>query len=222
MEEQNIMVNLRTNNNSHLGCHLLLLFQFLILPIVSCPIGDNPLFQGHSVRACAIVINEKDTTDSLVFQLEIDMIISILYESENIRMMSERELLESIDNMNPFIIDEEIFLKLKSRDWAVHPSAYLDSIYGAAGINGVIAECFFPVDGVLYMKNRINKDGHPVVWTDYCWEMHPGDYDFYADANYIIFLLQKHHLYTRYTSFINTQLLSTIDVVVAPTEFELR
>lgn len=220
MEGKNTMVHLHTNHNLHfLGC-LWLLLLFPTLPVMA---DTTKEILDQFTLACAIVINEKEPTDTLIFQLEAGMVISVLCESENNRKMSEEEMFESLDNLKPFVVDENTFLKLKnSSSWIVKPSSYLDSIYSVDGINGVIEECFFPVEGILYMKYQLNKEGLPVVWTDFIWEKYPGDYYFNVDDKYIIFLLQKHHLYTKYTPFINIILISNVDVVVVPINYELR
>lgn len=216
------MENLPTSRNQHWEYLILLLFLFLVVPIIFGANDETVLFQNQSVCACAIVINEKEPTDTLIFQLEVDMLISLLCETESIRKMPTKEILESLDNLTPFIICEETFEEIKKQDWGLQPSSRLDSIYGADGINGVITDCFFSVDDVLYQKQLFNKEEHPVIWTDFIWEMRSGDHYFYADRNYVIFLLQKHHLYVKYDVFLNTILLSNVDLVVDTIEYELR
>lgn len=210
------------NYNPHWVYILLVLLLYPNILVIACSKDDTPLFQEQRALVCAIIVNEKQTTDTLVFQLETDMMVGLLQKSENIRKMSTNEIWKSLDNMEPFVIDENTFLEIKAHDWAVRPSAYLDSIYNADSILGVLTECFFPVDGGLYMKCELNKDEAPIIWTDYHWAKHPGDHDFYAEISYVVYLLQKHHIYTEYDNFLNIRLLSNINIAIDPIIFERR
>lgn len=215
------MANQHTSNNTYVFIFLLFLFLLPNTWLKACNTEENPLLQEQSVCACAIIVNEKDVTDTLIFQLEVDMIVSLLRKSEYIRKMSKSNILESLDNLTPFTIEEKTFREIKENDWGIHPSAYLDSIYSVDGINGIIADCFFPVDSVMYLKNDLNKDNNPIFWTDYLWEKHPGDHCF-NDKSYIVYLLQKHHIYTGYDNFINIRLLSNVNIVMDSVKYEPR
>jgi len=205
--------------------YLLLTYLFLLfVPLMANTVEEvKPLFlQETSSIICAVVINERDTSDTLIFELEADMVLSLLYESGNVRQMDEIEVWYRLENLEPFTIAENIFQNIKEHGWSIQPSARLDSIYSIDGITGVIEECFYTVDGYLYMKSLMNKNNAPIVWMDFCWDKLPGDHTFYADCGYIVYLLQKHHLYTCYTTFLNIKIFSNINISIPSIEYESR